>query len=154
MQPDLHVPHASDTTAPSVHTQVYLDIGIAPTALKPSAERTLGSKTSIPLEDAAPAGRIVIGLYGNHVPFTVGNFLELVRSGALVNTVFSRVLPGEYIQAGQQGSMKFGQLEPPAGLKVSLCALVDGWMEWVINGWMEWVGGEVDGWKGEEWMDA
>lgn len=137
--------------------QVYLDIGIAPTALKPAAERTLGDKSSIPLEDAQPTGRIVLGeqgrrgqgrekrgcrgdgscrataatvmegeaaaarvqaaasatvaaeacsnggscdpcllltlvprccgvspgLYGNHVPVTVSNFLTLVRSGVL-----------------------------------------------------------------------
>ena len=53
---------ASSIILPSLLSpQVYLDIGIAPTALKPSAERTLGSKSSIPLEAAAPAGRIVIG---------------------------------------------------------------------------------------------
>lgn len=34
-------------------------------------------------------------------------------------TVFSRVLPGEYIQAGQQGQLKMGQVEPPPELKVS-----------------------------------
>lgn len=41
-------------------SQIYLDIGIASTALKPQEERTLGSKTSIP-EDAQPIGRIVLG---------------------------------------------------------------------------------------------
>ncbi|KAG1676816.1 hypothetical protein FOA52_010325 [Chlamydomonas sp. UWO 241] len=102
---------APDTT---ITHKVYLDIAIAPTALKPPAERTLGSKTAIPLEDGQPAGRIVIGLYGNQVPKTVANFLALVRSGALVDTVFSRVLPGEYIQAGGQGSRKMGQMEARA----------------------------------------
>lgn len=36
-------------------------------------------------------------------------------------TVFSRVLPGEYIQAGQQGQLKMGQVEPPPELKVRMC---------------------------------
>lgn len=40
-------------------------------------------------------GRIVLGLYGTAAPGTVANFLRLVRTGALTNTVFSKVLPGE-----------------------------------------------------------
>lgn len=43
---------------------MYLDIGIAPTALKPAIERTLGDKSSIPLGDAQPTGRIVLGEQG------------------------------------------------------------------------------------------
>lgn len=39
-----------------------------------------------------------IGLYGKTAPGTVENFLKLVRSGALQQTTFSKVLPGEYIQ--------------------------------------------------------
>ncbi|GAX76827.1 hypothetical protein CEUSTIGMA_g4273.t1 [Chlamydomonas eustigma] len=103
-----------DTT---ITNKVYLDIGIAPTALKPSGQRLLGSKSAIPIEDALPAGRIVIGIYGNQVPVTAGNFLELVRSGSLQGTVFSRVIPGEYIQAGQQGQLKMGGLQAPSGIK-------------------------------------
>ena len=54
--------HRTDShLGPTALLQVYLDIGIAPTALKPSGERTLGSKSVIPIEDAAPAGRIVLG---------------------------------------------------------------------------------------------
>ena len=98
---------------PLITNKVFLDIGIAPTALKPSEERTLGGKTNIPVDDARrqPVGRIVLGLYGANTPVTVSNFLALVRSGALKETVFSRVLPGEYIQAGQQGSRRMGQVE-------------------------------------------
>ncbi len=54
------------------------------------------------------------------MPATVDNFLTLVRGGALEGTVFSRVLPGEYIQAGQQGARRMGQMEAPAGLVVSV----------------------------------
>jgi peptidyl-prolyl cis-trans isomerase B (cyclophilin B) len=101
---------SADEPPPLTH-KVFLDVGIAPTALKPSEERTLGSRTSIPVDDAQPIGRIVLGLYGSNTPVTVDNFLALVRSGVLKETVFSRVLPGEYIQAGQQGSRRMGQIE-------------------------------------------
>lgn len=97
---------------PLITNKVFLDIGIAPTALKPSEERTLGSRTSIPVDDAQPIGRLVLGLYGNNTPITVANFLSLVRSGVLKETVLSRILPGEYIQGGQQGSRRMGQIEP------------------------------------------
>lgn len=40
----------------------------------------------------------MLGLYGNTAPGTVANFLRLVNSGALQQTTFSKVLPGEYIQ--------------------------------------------------------
>lgn len=68
--------------------------------LTAAEERTLGDKSVIPLEDGVPSGRIVLGLYGRLAPGCVSNFLALVRSGALDGTVFSRVLPGEYIQVG------------------------------------------------------
>ena len=60
-------------------------------------------------------GRIVIGLYGTLVPRTVENFVTLVSSppgeGSYVGTVFHRVTPGRYIQAGQSGSFRLGQVQ-------------------------------------------
>ncbi len=41
--------------------QVYLDIAVAPRSYKTAGERTLGDKSIIPLDDAAPLGRIVLG---------------------------------------------------------------------------------------------
>ncbi len=41
--------------------QVYLDIGIAPRSFKTASERSLGDRSVIPLDDAAPVGRVVLG---------------------------------------------------------------------------------------------
>jgi len=112
-------PQAAKGPDTTITHKVYLDIGIAPTALRPAEERTLGDKSIIPVEDAAPVGRIVLGLYGNHVPITVANFLALVRGGSLLGTTFSRVLPGEYVQAGQQGALRMGQVEAPGDVQAN-----------------------------------
>lgn len=105
-QPDMTITHL-----------VYLDIAIATRAFKPAEQRTLGDKSVLP-DSAAPAGRIVLGLYGRAAPATVSNFLAVVTSGALAGTTFSRVLPGEYVMAGKQGARRMGELEPPADLQV------------------------------------
>jgi hypothetical protein len=39
---------------------VYFDVGVASSAFKPAAERTLGDRTILP-GDAQPVGRIVLG---------------------------------------------------------------------------------------------
>lgn len=101
----------TDDPATTITNLVYLDIGIAPRSFKTAGERTLGDRTVVPLDDAVPVGRIILGLYGQSAPGTVANFLRLVRSGALKDTTFSRVLPGEYIQAGQQGAFRLGQVQ-------------------------------------------
>jgi hypothetical protein len=54
----------------------------------------------------------------SYITTTKTLFALQVRSGALQGTVFSRVIPGEYIQAGQQGQLKMGGLQAPAGIKV------------------------------------
>lgn len=105
---------AVDTTITHL---VALDVGIADRALKRAEDRTIGDKSIIP--EAAPVGRIVIGLYGNAVPRTVDNFLALVSSGNLVGTTFSRVLAGEYIQAGKQGQRRLGAVEVPAEVQAN-----------------------------------
>jgi hypothetical protein len=58
------------------------------------------------------------GLYGNAAPATVANFLAVVQQGGLSGSSFSRISPGEYIQAGRQGSRRLGELEGLQGLKV------------------------------------
>ncbi|BDA49114.1 probable peptidyl-prolyl cis-trans isomerase B [Coccomyxa sp. Obi] len=63
-----------------------------------------------------PLGRIIIGLYGRLLPQTVSNFLALIKSGAYSGTTFSRVIPGEYVQAGRQGSPRMGLVQPPTDL--------------------------------------
>ncbi len=52
------------------------------------------------------------------MPRTVSNFLALVESGNLVGTTFSRVLAGEYIQAGKQGAKRLGAVEVPPTVQV------------------------------------
>ncbi|GIL43976.1 hypothetical protein Vafri_1551 [Volvox africanus] len=109
LQPSTSGQGGLDTT---ITHRVALTIGIAERALKRADERTIGDKSIIP--EAAPIGRVIIGLYGNAVPRTVSNFLALIESGNLVGTTFSRVLAGEYIQAGKQGSKRLGAVEVPA----------------------------------------
>ena len=51
------------------------------------------------------------GLYGKLVPQTVANFCKAIESGLYTGTLWSKVLPGEYIQAGQQGSRRTGAVD-------------------------------------------
>ncbi|MEW5299173.1 MAG: hypothetical protein WDW36_002213 [Sanguina aurantia] len=98
-----------DTT---ITHQVYMDIGISETAWK--SDRTLGDKTLVPI--SSPAGRIIIGLYGNLAPVTVQNFLRVVERGGLDGTIFSRIVAGEYVQAGKQGQSRMGEVETQTDL--------------------------------------
>ena len=58
-----------------------------------------------------PFQPIAAGLYGNLVPQTVSNFCSAIKSGLYTGTLWSKVLPGEYIQAGQQGSRRTGAVD-------------------------------------------
>ncbi|KAK9811475.1 hypothetical protein WJX72_004540 [[Myrmecia] bisecta] len=99
-----------DTT---ITHKVYLDIGLCESGFK--ANRTLGDKSAL-CDEAESVGRVVIGLYGNQVPGTVGNFVEAVRARAYTGTTFSKILPGEFILAGKQGSHRMGSVEAPPNL--------------------------------------
>eukprot|EP00879_Flechtneria_rotunda_P020250 GHRR01021297.1.p1 GENE.GHRR01021297.1~~GHRR01021297.1.p1 ORF type:complete len:343 (+),score=85.95 GHRR01021297.1:223-1251(+) len=99
----------------TVTDRIYLDIGVASSAFKPAGERTLGDKTVLP-GDAEPIGRIVIGLYGKLAPVTTSNLVAAIQAGGFTGSAFSRVSPGEYIQAGRQGNRRIGDIDPPAGL--------------------------------------
>lgn len=102
---------AADLDTTITH-KVYIDIGVAETMLKPAASRKIGDKSVLP-EQVEPYGRVVIGLYGNIVPGTVENILAIFRQGLIVNTIVSKILPGEYILIGKQGSKRLGDLELP-----------------------------------------
>lgn len=58
------------------------------------------------------------GLYGNLAPTTVQNFLRATEAGALDGTIFSRIIAGEYVQAGKQGQKRLGEVETQTGLQV------------------------------------
>ncbi|KIY98053.1 hypothetical protein MNEG_9908 [Monoraphidium neglectum] len=94
----------------TITDRVYLDFAVADSAFKAPGDRTLGDRTIIPAP-TTQLGRLEIGLYGNIAPATVRNLLQTVRSGALNGTVISRISPGEYIQAGRQGSRRLGEVE-------------------------------------------
>lgn len=91
-----------DTT---ITHKVFLDVGVC---RQVQSGRTLGDKAFC--TEPEQLGRIVIGLYGNTVPATVHNFLELVKDGAYNSTLFNKVMPGEYIAAGKQGSVRMGEV--------------------------------------------
>lgn len=92
-----------DTT---ITHKVFLDVGVCRQGVQ--ASRTLGEKGFC--SDPETLGRIVIGLYGNQAPATVHNFLELVKDGTYNSTLFNKVMPGEYIAAGKQGSVRMGEV--------------------------------------------
>jgi peptidyl-prolyl cis-trans isomerase B (cyclophilin B) len=65
-------------------------------------------------------GRIVIGLYGKQVPRTVANFIAMVTGAAgstYKGTLFHKIIAGQYIQAGKQGSRSEGQVLAPTNLE-------------------------------------
>eukprot|EP00887_Chlorella_sp_A99_P006674 scaffold3.g6674.t1 len=95
--------------------KVFLDIGLCPSAVRTGVDRKIGD-ASVLCGDPQPLGRIVIGLYGNLVPTTVANFRATLKAGAYTGTQFSRIRRGEYLAAGQQGSHRFGYVQPLVGL--------------------------------------
>jgi peptidyl-prolyl cis-trans isomerase B (cyclophilin B) len=74
--------------------------------------RTVGSKTAL-CTDPQSLGRIVIGLYGKHLPITTANFKRAVEQGLFTGTIFHKVLPGAFVQAGRQGSKRQGEVFVP-----------------------------------------
>ncbi|KAL2612078.1 hypothetical protein R1flu_023770 [Riccia fluitans] len=106
-----------DTT---ITDRVYLDVSLCPSASR-NNDRTLGNTSQIcSVADAEPLGRIVIGLYGKQVPQTVSNFKAMCTGQAgtsYAGTIFHRVLAGQYIQAGRQGSKDRGEVTGPIKLK-------------------------------------
>jgi hypothetical protein len=46
--------------------------------------------------------------------------LQAVEAGAFTQSAFSRISPGEYIQAGRRGSRRLGDIAEVPGLAVSV----------------------------------
>eukprot|EP01023_Acetabularia_acetabulum_P041356 TRINITY_DN4029_c0_g2_i1.p1 TRINITY_DN4029_c0_g2~~TRINITY_DN4029_c0_g2_i1.p1 ORF type:complete len:274 (-),score=28.40 TRINITY_DN4029_c0_g2_i1:166-987(-) len=103
----------ANTNEEEITDKVFIEIGLCPEAQR--QDRMLGDKSILCFEPEQ-LGRIVIGLYGNLVPKTVHNFMRMIEDGQYDGTTFNRLLPGEFIQAGQQGSKRMGQVENPKGL--------------------------------------
>lgn len=97
----------------TITDKVYLDLTICPSASR--SDRTLGNTSQL-CTDGVPLGRIVIGLYGRLVPQTVKNFKAMITGAAgpsYAGTIFHRVLPGQFIQGGRQGSKEKGEVSGP-----------------------------------------
>ncbi|CAG9465931.1 unnamed protein product [Pedinophyceae sp. YPF-701] len=107
-----------DTTADSsidltITDKVFFDISLCETAYR--QDRAIGDKSAV-CQDGAPLGRVVIGLYGKHVPGTVSNFVKAVDAGLYDGTTFARLFPGEFILAGKQGSKRMGEVDLREGV--------------------------------------
>jgi hypothetical protein len=59
------------------------------------------------------------GLYGKLAPVSTANMVAAVAAGAFTQSAFSRISPGEYIQAGRRGSRRLGDIAEVTGLAVS-----------------------------------
>ena len=94
--PDVPPAHASaaDTIestaskAPKITENVFLDVGLCPEAYR--SDRTIGDKSAL-CTDAAPLGRITIGLFGDAAPGTVARFKKLLADGTYNGTIFHKV---------------------------------------------------------------
>lgn len=94
----------------AVTDRVFIQIGLCAEAVRNN--RNLGDK-SILCSDPEPLGRVILGLYGNAAPNTVNNFKALISAGSLNGTCLSKIFPGQWIIAGQQGSHRSGLVEAP-----------------------------------------
>lgn len=101
---------ATDPEFVTVTDTAFIEFGLCPSGVK--SDRRLGDK-SILCGEPALLGTVLIGLYGRAAPGTVENFKTLMTSGALNGTCISKVLPGQWIVAGQQGPHRSGLLEAP-----------------------------------------
>jgi len=100
--------------------RVALTFGLADRAVKSAADRTLGDRSIIPLDDAAQneLGTVVVALYGGRAPATAANLVAATNAGLLDGTTVSRIIPGEYIQLGRQGARRQGEVELPKGFSL------------------------------------
>eukprot|EP00882_Tetradesmus_deserticola_P021370 GHRQ01023139.1.p1 GENE.GHRQ01023139.1~~GHRQ01023139.1.p1 ORF type:complete len:383 (+),score=69.69 GHRQ01023139.1:148-1296(+) len=59
------------------------------------------------------------GLYGKLAPVSTANMVHAVQAGAFSHSAFSRISPGEFIQAGRRGSRRLGDIAEVPGLAVN-----------------------------------
>eukprot|EP00850_Spirogloea_muscicola_P018983 SM000180S03508 [mRNA] locus=s180:172310:176671:+ [translate_table: standard] len=88
-----------------------MDFSLCPSAAR--VDRTLGDSSLI-CSDGEPLGRVVIGLFGKQVPKTVSNFVALCSGAAGASyegTIIHRILAGQYLQGGRQGSKERGEVD-------------------------------------------
>lgn len=104
---------AGEEVDATVTARAVIELGICPNGF--NQQRGLGESALCSTPDSL--GRIVIGLYGNAVPRTVGNFVAAATAGAYNGTLIHKILPGEYIQAGKQGPGRLGGVQAPPDLQ-------------------------------------
>ncbi|XP_010450349.1 PREDICTED: peptidyl-prolyl cis-trans isomerase CYP28, chloroplastic-like [Camelina sativa] len=87
----------------TITDRVFLDFSLCPTYFRSDPYATLSSTTTC--SDSTPLGRVVLGLYGRHVPFTVPTFKRMCTSSSTSykNTPVHKIFPGQYFLAGRQG---------------------------------------------------
>ncbi|KAL9281198.1 Peptidyl-prolyl cis-trans isomerase CYP28 [Arabidopsis thaliana] len=87
----------------TITDRVFLDFSLCPTYFRSDPSATLSSTT--PCSDSTPLGRVVLGLYGRHVPITVSTFKRMCTSSSTSykNTPVHKIFPGQYFLAGRQG---------------------------------------------------
>ncbi|XP_024027721.1 peptidyl-prolyl cis-trans isomerase CYP28, chloroplastic isoform X1 [Morus notabilis] len=101
---------APDTT---ITERVYLDFSLCPNYFRP--DRTLSDDVSSLCSDSLLLGRVVLGLYGKHVPLTVSNFKSMCTSATYKGSFVHKLFPGQFLLAGRQGD-KPGEVRRPSGL--------------------------------------
>ncbi|KAM5548109.1 peptidyl-prolyl cis-trans isomerase CYP28, chloroplastic [Rosa sericea] len=108
-------PPLPDTT---ITDRVFMDFSLCPTYFRWSSEQP------VLCPDPVPLGRVVLGLYGHHVPITVANFKAMVTSAAYKGTTVHKLFPGQFLLAGHQGD-KPGDVRRPIGLVARNTETVD-----------------------------
>lgn len=102
-----------DTT---ITDRMFMDFSVCPNYFRP--DRTLSDDLSTLCSgeeaDSAPIGRIVLGLYGRHVPLTVSNFKAMCTNpnSSYKYTLVNKIFPGQYFLAGRQGRRDKGEVRP------------------------------------------
>ncbi|ESQ33260.1 hypothetical protein EUTSA_v10004727mg [Eutrema salsugineum] len=101
VSPSPQLPPSPDIT---ITDRVFLDFSLCPTYFRSDPSATLSSTT--PCSDSTPLGRVVLGLYGRHVPLTVSTFKLMCTSSSSTsykNTPIHKIFPGQFFLAGRQG---------------------------------------------------
>ncbi|XP_011625072.1 peptidyl-prolyl cis-trans isomerase CYP28, chloroplastic isoform X1 [Amborella trichopoda] len=103
-----------DTT---ITDRVFMDFSVCPSYFRP--ERT--AEEDLPAcSDLELLGRVVLGLYGKHLPRTVANFKAMCNGSAgssYKGSLVQKVFPGQYLMAGKQGRRDKGEVQVPLGLE-------------------------------------